>query len=340
LKVGIPRALLAYQYLPMWKVFLETLGAEVVVSPPTQRDMVREGIARMVTETCLPVKIYCGHVYYLRDKVDYIFIPAIRSVDKGAYNCGKFLGLPDLMRATVEGCPPLIEIDIDVNKGKRAFYEAIYGLGRHFTRNPLKIKEASERAWHAHQEYLASMRNRLLTPSQAYPLLSGNGQGSSKSVQARDSKAAAPDAALTVAVIGHPYNIYDTYINHNLLERLRSMDIRTLTYEMAPPEGIKTGMLDITDEHYWTYEGEVVGAAGYYFNRDDVDGVICVIAFGCGPDSVMGDMVQRSAKHRKKHYMSIIIDEHTGEAGLITRLEAFVDMIQRRRRHKERATRR
>lgn len=62
IKVGIPRALLYYQYYPMWKTFFEELGAEVVVSPPTTQIMLSAGSARLVADTCLPVKVFCGHV--------------------------------------------------------------------------------------------------------------------------------------------------------------------------------------------------------------------------------------------------------------------------------------
>jgi predicted nucleotide-binding protein (sugar kinase/HSP70/actin superfamily) len=73
-----------------------------------------------------------------------------------------------------------------------------------------------------------------------------------------------------------------------------------------------------------------VGAGGYYL-AGEVDGIIGVIAFGCGPDSLMIDVVTRAAKRKfNKPLMNITIDEHTAEAGLVTRLEAFVDMLQRR----------
>ena len=66
IKVGIPKALLYYQYHPMWETFFEELGAEVVVSSPTTQTMLSEGSSRVVAETCLPVKIFLGHALSLR----------------------------------------------------------------------------------------------------------------------------------------------------------------------------------------------------------------------------------------------------------------------------------
>src|SRR3989337_1194860 len=100
-RVGIPRALLYYQYYPMWKTFFEGLDVEVVVSPPTTKTVVASGASRVVAETCLPVKVYCGHAIALADKCDLMFIPSIRSLEKRVYNCSKFLGLPDVVRAVV-----------------------------------------------------------------------------------------------------------------------------------------------------------------------------------------------------------------------------------------------
>ncbi|MFC2048550.1 acyl-CoA dehydratase activase-related protein, partial [Chloroflexota bacterium] len=147
MRIGIPRALLYYQYYPMWKTFFEELGAEVIVSPPTTRAMLTEGSARVVAETCLPVKVFLGHVLSLVEKCDWIFIPAIRSIEKNILNCSKFLGLPDMTRAVIPESPPILDIDIDINKGTPALYHAIYKLGRHLTCNPFKIRRASLAAW-------------------------------------------------------------------------------------------------------------------------------------------------------------------------------------------------
>jgi len=52
-RVGIPRALSYYQYYPGWKAFFEALGAETVVSPPTNKATFTAGNSRAVAETCL-----------------------------------------------------------------------------------------------------------------------------------------------------------------------------------------------------------------------------------------------------------------------------------------------
>ena len=86
IKVGIPRALAYYQFFPMWRTFFEELGAEVVTTSKTTHKMLADGSKRVVADTCLPVKVYMGHVLELADKCDYIFIPVIRSLGVKEYN--------------------------------------------------------------------------------------------------------------------------------------------------------------------------------------------------------------------------------------------------------------
>jgi predicted nucleotide-binding protein (sugar kinase/HSP70/actin superfamily) len=315
IRVGIPRALLYYQYYPMWSAFLGALGAEVVVSPPTTKREVSNGISRMVAETCLPVKVFCGHVQALADKCDYLFIPSVRSMEPKVFNCSKFLGLPDMIKATVPEAPPILDADIDVNN-KRGLYQAIYSLARPFTLNPLKIKRAVKEALKNHWNYITKMSERGLIPPQVID---------------KENPPLMKDYKATIAVVGHPYLLYDEYVNHRLLHRLQRMGVRVLTPEMIPQGGQEEAIAKLEGKSYWTYEGEVVGAAGYYLDKG-VDGIIGVAAFGCGPDSLMMDLVKRYARQKRKPFLCLTIDEHTAEAALLTRLEAFLDMLLRKKR--------
>jgi len=327
IKVGIPRALLYYQYFPMWKTFFEELGAEVVVSPPTTQAMLASGSSRVVADTCLPVKVFLGHVLSLVGECDYIFIPAIRSVRRKIYNCSKFLGLPDMTKAVIPESPPILDIDIDVNKGKRRLYQAIYQLGRHFTRNPFKVRQAAIAAWQAHLDYKQMMSSHSLTPPQAIERMSGI-------LGAEPEKHCSHSASArsTIAIIGHPYLIYDEHINHRLIHWLEQAGYNVLTPEMLTADELESALVRLVGRAYWTYEDEVVGAGGHYL-ENKADGVIGVMTFGCGPDSLMMDMVRRqAARLRSTPFMSLTLEEHTAEGGLITRLEAFLDMIARRKR--------
>ena len=327
IRIGIPRALLYYQYYPAWKTFFEEVGAEVVVSPPTTQAMLAEGSARVVADTCLPVKVFLGHVLSLVEKCDWIFIPAVRSVQNKVYNCSKFLGLPDMTKAVIPESPPILEIDIDINKGKGMLYQDIYKLGRHFTWNPVKIKKASLAAWQTYLNYRELMSSQKLAPPEAIEKISGK-------IEEEPKATFIPPASVraTIALIGHPYLIYDEYINHRLIHRLEQFGNRVLTPEMVTTQELESAVTRITGGAYWTYEEEVVGAGGHYL-QNGADGVIGIMAFGCGPDSLMMDTVRRqSARLKATPFMCLTLEEHTAEAGVVTRLEAFTDMIYRKKR--------
>ena len=83
---------------------------------------------------------------------------------------------------------------------------------------------------------------------------------------------------------------------------------------------------------YWANQLEMTGAAGHYLKSDLIDGLITITAFGCGPDSLMIEDIKRKSKNFNKPLLNLTIDEHTGEAGFVTRLEAFCDMLFRKKR--------
>jgi len=328
--VGIPRALLYYQYYPMWKTFFKQLGAEVVVSPPTTRTTLAEGAARVVADTCLPAKVFVGHVLSLVGKCDCIFIPAIRSLKSKTYNCSKFLGLPDMTRAVVPESPPILEIDIDVNQGNRQLYAAIYKLGRHLTWNPLRIKKAATAAWQTFLDYRELMCRCGLMATQATEEMTGEPQIGPEATQNEPEEAWA-----TIGLIGHAYLLYDEHVNYRLIHRLQKYDARVLTPEMLTRHEFEAAVTQLVGRAYWTYEEEVIGAGGHYL-QNGVDGIIGVMAFGCGPDSLMMDMINREAsRHRTTPFMCLTLEEHTSETGVITRLEAFIDMIHRQKRRRD-----
>jgi len=308
----------------MWKTFIEELGAEVVLSPVTTQDILSAGSSRVVPDTCLPVKVYMGHVLSLVTECDYLFIPVIRSEQYQVFNCSKFLGLPDMTRAVIPEAPPILEIEIDVGRGRRRLYQDIYRLGHHFTLNPLKIRRAALNAWEAHKDYYRLMSRDSIMPTQV------TGETSAADSNAHADNSDLPQA--TIAIIGHPYLLYDELVNHRLIRRLQQKNIRVLTPEMVDGNKLEEHAAKLVERVYWTYEHEVVGAGAYYL-ESDVDGVIGVMAFSCGPDSLMMDLVRREAARRKSSaFMVLTLEEHTAEAGLVTRLEAFLDMIYRRGR--------
>lgn len=336
-RVGIPQALLYYHYVPLWKQFFEELGAEVVISEPTNKVTVDRGVNQTVDEACFPVKLYFGHILDLAEKVDFLFVPRLVSVEEKAYICPKFLGLPDMVRHGINGLPKLISPDVNLHKGGQQVYKSVWEVGKLFTYRPWKIYQAYRRAYQQYCKYQNLLLQGLL-PADALAYLEVLNSPGSSVRDDRDNVSTELACTqelgvspLTIAVISHPYNIYDEHASMGLLTKLREMGIRVLTPENVDSETVRQQSEKLPKRLFWTMGRKLVGSAFHYLEREDVDGIIHMAAFGCGPDSFTGELIEREIRRRgTKAYLNLTIDEHTGEAGIVTRLEAFLDMMQRR----------
>ena len=339
IKVGIPRAMMFYRYYPLWSVFFHELGAEVIVSPSTSKRLVDRGIMHAPEDTCLPVKVAMGHVEWLRDRVDLIFIPRLVHISPKYATCPKFLGLPDMMRADVDDLPPILDPTFDARK--ESFARTFVKLGRNFTWNRFKIRKAYKKATAEYDRF------RKLVSSGVGVLEAIGLVGDCSALDNRDQEVAPteiaptkveqaaslfvkPDASILIGVVGHPYNLYDRYTNMDLFRKLENMGAQVITPEMLPPSVIEETLASLERPPYWELGREIVGSVLHFLNGN-ADGVIHLVSFECGPDSLLQSLLEFENRNRCGiPYVPLVLDEHTGEAGLVTRLEAFIDMIVRK----------
>lgn len=313
--IGIPRALFYYDYFPLWRVFFEELGQEVLVSDETNKEVMEAGLKRAVDETCLPVKLYMGHVLNLRDRVDYLFIPRLVSLEEKHFNCPKFIGLPDMVRGCIDNLPPVLEVTVDLTDNKQLANQTLYQLGRRFGVNQARVRAAYAQALEAHRAY-----RDLLKQGVGHEAAIG-------CVSSKDVTSQCKDYPLRIALLSHPYNICDPWASNNLMGRLEALGVQAVTADTLDLNYLREKARGLSEHIYWTFEKKLAGAALHFLEAQDVDGIILVVAFECGPDSLVAELIEREARG-KLPIMTLSMDEHTGDAGIITRLEAFVDMIQ------------
>lgn len=325
--VGIPRTLGYYTYYPWWKAFLTGLGFEVVLSAPTSRRTLDAGVALTVNDACIPIKIFHGHVMELRDKVDLVFTPRLLSVRRLATEtfCPKFRGLPDLVRASIPGCPPLIDDSVDLARGALELRRASLKLGQAFNCRSSVVARAYWRARAAQAAYRRLLA-RGLTPPEALACWE------KRVVPQAGSTGLAGSGDLTIAALGYPYLVHDDFLSVGLVRRLRRLGVRLVTAEMLPAARLRREARRMPKILFWHYSNTVVNAATHLLKTRRIDGVIHVTAFGCGPDAMTGKLLEAATrKSGRQWFLPLTIDEHTGEGGIQTRLEAFVDMLRLRR---------
>ncbi len=322
--VGIPRGMFYYDYYFLWKKFFNNLDVEVVISPKTNKEILDAGIFSCVDEACLPVKVFHGHVEYLKDKVDYLFIPKFISLYRMEYCCPKHLGLPDMIKHSIEGLPEIITPVINLRKSNRNLKKSILYTGKYFINSNYKILKAYDRAFKEFAEY-----NKLLDQG----IVSLNAI-EFDSLNMR-TNTFSENHEMNILLLGHSYNIYDDYINMNIANKLKRNGIGLITAEMIKEEIARQYASQLSKRMFWTHGQRIVGSAFYLIEEGMVDGIIYISAFGCGLDSVLMDLVERKARQYKVPFTLLIIDEQTGEAGINTRIEAFIDMLKWRDNHED-----
>ncbi|MCT4564395.1 MAG: acyl-CoA dehydratase activase-related protein [Maledivibacter sp.] len=320
IKVGIPRALLFYEYHSLWISFFENLGAQVVISKKTNKGIIDNGVKSTVDEACLPVKIFHGHVLYLKDKVDFIFIPRIISINKYEYICPKFCGLPEMIKYNIKDLPKIIDTDIDFRKSNESLNRTIIEIGRYITKDKNKIKKAFEEALKQYNEYNSLIKEGLLPMD----ILNNHRTRQENKVNNKEK----------VLILGHPYNIYDPYSSMDIIKKLRGYNLSVLTCETLDKDVINQKAQTLDKKMFWSFGRIIFGTALHAIEDNEVCGIIYLSSFGCGLDSVIADIVERKIRRScNKPFTLLTIDEHTGEAGVDTRIEAFVDMIRWRKKH-------
>lgn len=326
-KIGIPRTLAYFVYYPYWKIFFEELGHEPVLSAPTNKGILDDGVREAVTDACIPIKIYHGHVMDLVGKVDYIFCPRLVSVRKyGDFGtetfCPKFLGLPDMVRLCLEDLPPLIDVRVDLKQGKHATDHACQEVGQILGNNSAQIKAAQKKATRTQKKF-ESLLNKGLYPEQAMEILFGD-----KSIA--DFKVEGTD--LNIAVVGYPYAIYDPYLNVSLLDILKKQGVRVYTQDMLSNKQMNKYGRTLPKNLFWYFSNRAVNGALYFLDQPYIDGMIHVTAFACGPDAMVDRLIEIETHKRSSiPYLAVTIDEHTAQTGVQTRVEAFLDMLRYRR---------
>lgn len=326
MKIGIPKALLYYIYYPLWRAFFEGLGCEIKVSGDTNKAILDSGAKDFVDDACLPIKLFRGHVLQLANEIDAVFIPRLVSVAKREYICPKFCGLPEMIRYSSAGLPLIISDTLNMHRAgsQKEMHDFFTAVGRHLAHDNARIENAFIKAVEAEQSYDALLRSGF-TPSD---LLQGVYIAKLHEVDIDRHNGEA------VGVIGHPYVIYDDYLSMNLIAKIRRKGFNVITPENISEAAIAEEAAELPKPMFYTFGKNIYASAMHMLRHRLVKGMVYMSAFGCGIDAFVTELVQRRGRRVSDIPIIVLnIDEHTGQAGLDTRLEAFLDMIRWRNRH-------
>jgi len=300
--IGIPKALLYYKYSELWTTFFEELGCEIIISPNTSKKILEDGIKYSIDESCMAMKIYMGHIYYLIDKCDYILVPRIKCIKKKEKLCTNFSALYDLVNNVFD--KNLIHYNVDVEHKEDELY-AFITMGLTLSFPYRKIVRAYKIA--KEKEKFIKMRNIA----------------KQKAIVASSNK-------IKILLAGHSYNLHDEFIGKQVIKVLEENNIEIIYSDKYDDKYLEKEFKKISPKNYWTYNKEIMAAISHY--QEVVDGIILITSFPCGPDSLSNEMILRNVNIP---ITNLIIDEASSNTGLLTRIESFIDILEERRKNHE-----
>ena len=297
LKIGLPRAMLYHWYSMLWTVFFQQLGAEVVTSRPTDKEILDQGTALCVDEACLSEKIYLGHVKSLIGTCDYILVPRISNFGHKHMMCVRFEAMPDIVKNVFRDVPQkFLTYNLDVLQ-KQDEKSAFYGMGNQLGFDKKTIKKAYATAKAVEQR---AWKKQLAEQETLYK-----------------------SAGTKILVAGHSYVIEDPFLGKPVMDVLRKLDVTPIRADITEREAASKRSTILSPTIKWELNREIVGSL--MANKSKVDGIILLSAFPCGPDSMIDEMIQRRMKGVP--ILTLTLDAQSGTAGVETRLESFVDII-------------
>ncbi len=297
MKVGIPRGLLYFEFEDMWKEFFKELDIEYLVSPKTDKRIYQLGQNRAMHESCLPLKVFLGHVEYLIGKCDYILIPRIGTFGYYDRMCTRYQSTIDLVYNTFRDYDiKILPFNIDYSereKERKSFIDMGKTLGKRKAQSIIAYTKAKR------------LNNNII----------------SKKEELMEQKT--KSNKIKILLVGHKYNTFDNYTGSVITNYLDKMDIETIIATDMDGKKADFYAKELTDTMPWTFNRELLGSILRF--RDKVDGIILLSSFNCGPDSMANEMILRKIKNIP--ILNLVIDGQQGVGGIETRLESFLDII-------------
>ena len=309
-KVGINRSLTVSSLLPLYSKFFAELGYEIVL-PQKVRE---EGKQQETAAFCHPVEISHGYIYDLlfHQEYDYIFLPHVRGlyVENGAEEsmlCPMAQAEPYYLSSVW----PELKND-NVFSPILDFKEGLYSAQLEFIDIGKKLGFSKNEAKRAYQKAVANQNNFEKE-------LKEIGQN------VLDYLKNSPDEK-AIVLFGRPYNAFVSEANLGIPHKFASRGELILSYDMLPLKEEK-----VSDKMYWSMGQNIMKAAKFIKDNSSLFGAY-ITNFSCGPDSFLINYFRD--ENGSKPSLTLELDSHTADAGLNTRIEAFLDVVDSYRKLK------
>jgi len=303
--VGMNRSFLVNTYFPFYNRFFAELGYRLIL--PEKIDP--HGVDRKGSAFCFPVEIAHGHISnLLARQPDFIFLPHLSGLptDSEGPSCTCVLvqGEPFYLRSAFPDLEnsPVLSPTLDFSQGIQAEtnIKALQKVAKRLGADRKTAKSALSAAVAEQDAFYRDIRE----------------QG----MQVLDWLANDPDR-MAVVVFGRPYSAFAPEANKGIPVKFASRGVCTIPFDMLPYE---TKELDQEMNMYWGM-GQMLLRAAEYVKSHPQTFATWITNFSCGPDSFLVGYFRDIMK--RKPSLTLELDSHTADAGLETRIEAFLDIV-------------
>ncbi len=344
------------------KGMLEYLGIEVILPPPSSKRTLTLGTKYGPEFACMPLKLNLGNLIeaYELGADTIMMAGGCGPCRFGYYAQVEYAILKDL------GCdynivvlePPekhIMELTSRIRQitGKKSWWQVIQAIRFGYLKSRA-VDDVEQLAFKIRpREIILGETDRALKKAlkkidqanniRELKLALAEGQEIMNSV-----KIDANRSVIKVALIGEIFTLLEPFANLNIERHLARLGVevdRSIYLSewindhlfMGLLKGIRSSKEYCQNaapflNHFVGGHGlETVGSVPVYARRG-FDGAVQVFPFTCMPEIVAESILPKVGAAADMPVMTLIVDEHSGEAGMITRLEAFVDLIRRKRR--------
>jgi len=301
--VGVSLSLMTNSLYPFYHRFLTSLGFTVIL-PDSPDDA---GIERRRAPFCYPVELAHGFILNLiAKKPDYILLPHVRAtpLKKGrlpSTTCPLIQGEPYVLRRTFQddlsGIPVLVPV-LDMPESYADSEKEMLLLGKKLGAGRAATQSAFQAAVQEQQEFVAGLKET----------------GRKALLQAEVS------SLPTVVLFGRSYNAFASFAHMGIPHKFASRGIMVIPYDM-----LDTDRDEPVPAMHWAAGMGILKAARVVKQNPRLFG--CYITnFSCGPDSFIINYFRETMG--EKPSLTLELDSHTADAGIDTRIEAFLDIVK------------
>ncbi len=310
--IGINRSFYTNTYYPLFYNFFSKLGFKVVVSDHSDK----EGEEYQRASFCYPMMLAHGFFYnLLQKKPDYIFMPHIVQLDTlsgECDSCGQIgyrkscifnQGEPFTMKSTFKellGKTEVLIPRLDFSRGfeteKDAFAKFVK---KQFDIGSSEAIEAFNEALIMQKSFFIEMRDATRTVI--------------KEIESDPNK-------IGVVLFGRPYNAFTEKANLGIPRKFKSRGIEIIPYDA----------LEYVDETFtpfmhWAMGETILKATQIVKKHPQLFGTF-ITNFSCGPDSFLVELFREEMEGKPS--LTLELDSHSADAGVNTRIEAFLDVVR------------